>query len=945
MNTSASSRVILRGLALLLAAGVLSPLEAQSRSAKGYEVSLARSGGVTQQLNFNLGDYSLEPFRAGNQTFTRINFRGNVVTDKKGFAELPFCHAALQIPADKKIRVIVESVEQEDIKLDHPIVPSRGVIYRNEDPTKIPFVMATEATRSGFYPAEVVDVTAPYIFRDVKGANLYFRPFQYNAATNTLRVTKSMNVRVEEVVDENEEALSLMSRSHERPVAEMDAAYQNLFLNYQSVATRFPNEIGDKGDLLVIYTSRDKTAIQPYIDYKKKQGFNVKGLEVAKGTNVKNTVKTEYEANKNLLYVQLVGDWADIQSPLGGGANKPMDPTLGWITGDSYAELIIGRFSATSAQQVTDQVNKTMGYDKEPAGDWIKSFLGIASSEGAGAGDDKQSDIQQMTAIQTGRLKPAGYTNYTACHGDNSTSAMSSGAVNKGLSVINYVGHGSETEWVTTSYNTKVAAAATNGFKLPVVCSVACVVGSFQSEPCLAEAMTRNPKGGALCFMGATINQPWTPPMRGQDYFNDLLAGGHTYGGGEAGTSTSNINKATFGSLSVNAHVLMYAESSGSSDLQTIQTWCNFGDVTVKVRTPKNPNPDNSGSGGDDTPNDDTPQPTQLVISGQPQSQSVEAGKSVTFNVGVTGGTAPYSYKWFKNGSTVSTSASYTFTSKSTDNNAKLYAVVSDSKGQSATSSTATLTVTTPQQATVSITPSSTTVPANGTYSFKASVSGSTNTSVRWSATGGTVSTSGYYTAPASAGTYRVRATSAADSTKYAEAVVTVTPVVVPDPDPVIKNLILNGDFEQGVSGWKGAIGSIASWGAAKPAFSGKKCAWLGGYGSENTESLTQTITIPADASSAPLAFAIKVETAENSKNSAYDSLEVQLVENGQVVASPFTFSNLDAASAYLEKEIDLVSYKGRTLQIVFKVTEDQSAQTSFTVDKISMMIDDTRKR
>ncbi len=47
---------------------------------------------------------------------------------------------------------------------------------------------------------------------------------------------------------------------------------------------------------------------------------------MATGTNVKATIQTAYAANPNLLYVQLVGDWADIKSDLGTSSSAPTDP-------------------------------------------------------------------------------------------------------------------------------------------------------------------------------------------------------------------------------------------------------------------------------------------------------------------------------------------------------------------------------------------------------------------------------------------------------------------------------------------------------------------------------------------------------------------------------------------------------------------------------------------
>jgi radical SAM protein with 4Fe4S-binding SPASM domain len=61
---------------------------------------------------------------------------------------------------------------------------------------------------------------------------------------------------------------------------------------------------------------------------------------------------------------------------------------------------------------------------------------------------------------------------------------------------------------------------------------------------------------------------------------------------------------------------------------------------------------------------------------------------------------------------------------------------------------------------TVSIYPVSAMLLTGSTQQFTAFVTGSSNTAVTWSATGGTVSTNGLYTAPATAGTYSATATS-----------------------------------------------------------------------------------------------------------------------------------------------------------------------------------------
>jgi len=77
----------------------------------------------------------------------------------------------------------------------------------------------------------------------------------------------------------------------------------------------------------------------------------------------------------------------------------------------------------------------------------------------------------------------------------------------------------------------------------------------------------------------------------------------------------------------------------------------------------------------------------------------------------------------------------------------------------------------------VSVTPTAGEVDIRKTLAFAATVSGAVDTSVSWSVlepSGGTIAADGTYAAPAAQGTFHLRATSTADPTKFAEAVVRV---------------------------------------------------------------------------------------------------------------------------------------------------------------------------
>ena len=160
---------------------------------------------------------------------------------------------------------------------------------------------------------------------------------------------------------------------------------------------------------------------------------------------------------------------------------------------------------------------------------------------------------------------------------------------------------------------------------------------------------------------------------------------------------------------------------------------------------------------------------TTVSISLTPATSTVVAGGSVQFSATVSG-SSNSAVTWSVTGGSISPSGLFI-----TPSTAGTYAVKATSAADSTKSATASVTVTTAPTVAVSISPSTATVKTGATQQFAATVTGTSNTGVTWSASGGTISSSGLYTAPSSSGNYTVQATSTADTTKSASATVTVT--------------------------------------------------------------------------------------------------------------------------------------------------------------------------
>jgi len=220
---------------------------------------------------------------------------------------------------------------------------------------------------------------------------------------------------------------------------------------------------------------------------------------------------------------------------------------------------------------------------------WRETFIGIGSDEGSGIGDDSEIDYTHVQRIYNNRLDPFTYNTHEQNYDPGASATAVAADVNSGASTIAYCGHGLEDQFYTSGYSNSYVNASTNGDKLPFIVSVACINGAFHyGSDCFAEAWLQKSGGGAIVTWMSTINQPWTPPQRGQDYFYDILSGGFNYDtDGISQTTGYNTTeqRTHWGSIVVNSAVLMLTENNGSDDIETIKTWTTFGDASIQLRT------------------------------------------------------------------------------------------------------------------------------------------------------------------------------------------------------------------------------------------------------------------------------------------------------------------------------------------------------------------------
>lgn len=502
---------------------------------------------------------------------------------KQGAPDLPKYTASIIIPDQADMQVEVINSQYTDYN-DIDVAPSKGNFTRDISPNSVPYIYGDVYTKNTFYPNKLADLHYPHIVRDYRGQTVVLYPFQYNPVTRVLRVYTQMTVKITPKSMTGGEN-PLFNKPNHPLDRNFELTYQRHFLNYDVISTGKTTYIpvNDYGKMLIICHDAFVSAVQPLANWKKQKGIPTElVLASTVGTTptaIKNYIQNYYNLN-GLTFVILVGDHAQIPAyPAVAGAS---DNTYTFVVGsDHYPDLFIGRLSADNITDVQTQVNKIITYEKTPmtGATWYKNGVGIASDEGPG--DDGEYDYQHERNIRT-KLMAFTYSNvaelYDGSQGGadapgNPTPADLAALVNSGVSLINYTGHGSSNSFATTGYSNSNVNVSTNGNKLPIIFSVACVNGDFTTGTCFAEAWLRKSNGGAVGTLMSTINQSWSPPMEGQDEMNDILSQQYITN-----------KKFTFGGVAMNGCMKMN-DTYGAAGEEMTDTWNLFGDPSLMYYT------------------------------------------------------------------------------------------------------------------------------------------------------------------------------------------------------------------------------------------------------------------------------------------------------------------------------------------------------------------------
>jgi PKD repeat protein len=550
-------------------------------AAKGNKATLISSSSGDIVLRFEVNDYDFENVITPNGQAKKLLAAKTGRMLEKGAPDLAKLTASMMIPDEADMQVeVLNSSFTEISGID--IAPSKGNLLRTVDPDTVPYEYGAAYRTNAFFPGKLLELGSPYIIRDFRGQAVTVYSFQYNPVTRVLRVYDKIQVKISPTGKTGKNILK-RNKPKGKLQREFKKVYERHFINFAEAEAevRYTPLLDPIGNMLIVCYSDFMDEMAPFVTWKQSIGYGVDLVNYSTigSSSALKTYVANYYNTYGLTYLLLVGDHAQV--PTSSTSAGDSDNNYGYIVGsDHYLDIFVGRFSAETSAHVTTQVDRTINYERDvlASAEFFRHAIGMGSSEGPG--HNGEYDYQHINLILDD-LEGYGYTPHQ-CHESGGSPALMSSLINAGSGTIFYCGHGSVTQWYTSTWqytSTNVNNDLVNEYELPFIYSVACVVGNFKNYTCFCETWLRatnngNPTG-AVAHAGSTINQSWNPPMDAQDEMADILV------------STSGP-KRTFGGTFVNGLFKMI-DINGSGGETMADTWTIFGDPSVQLRTPGTP--------------------------------------------------------------------------------------------------------------------------------------------------------------------------------------------------------------------------------------------------------------------------------------------------------------------------------------------------------------------
>jgi len=518
-------------LLCVLVVNTYAQVELQLNNSFQKEFSILEKSPYKIKVKSSLNKIKTQTVSTVSGNFVELGCQGfTKIYSNPGRPQLPVLNKLIEVPYGAEIEVNIVSYNEQTIQLTdkglvNKIMPVQRSISKSADISEIPFYYDQAFYQANaFNTAEMVTVTMSGTMRGVRMANMSIAPFRYNPVTNTLKVYNDL---VFEVVFKHPD-IALTEQMKEKYYSPFfESSLGNMINHKQPTAkdalTKYPVKY------VIVSLTTFQSALQPFVYWKRQKGFNVIEKYYASApttATVKTYIQDLYDAGTASdpapTFVLLVGDVAQIPTYTG-VADAAHKTDLFFFTMDGSSDYIpdmyYGRFSATTTTHVTNQVNKTLQYEKYtmPKKTYMDTVVMVAGNDSYG--NDATYGNGQIYYGTTNYFNSAhGMYSFTVYDPNNSESAAGANmraVLYKGVGYANYTAHCGSTGWSEPGFSTSQINSMYNTDKYGLIVGNCCQSNTFNDTECFGEALLRAyPNKGAVGYIGASDYSYWD-----EDYY------------------------------------------------------------------------------------------------------------------------------------------------------------------------------------------------------------------------------------------------------------------------------------------------------------------------------------------------------------------------------------------------------------------------------------------
>ncbi len=509
-------------------------------------------------IQLDLSGYTLEEF----SEYTRFD-----VTEfdwdmdaPVGNPQLPLIPVVLGVPAGMEASVTLIAADWQGAGYGIPYPVQPVLMDCNESPL---FFTELSSNLEGVYPSQTVNLFNPGVWAGVNTVVLQMNPFTWNADTGEFQVASSITARVDFTG-------SGAYQTSVRP--EIANMHHSRIVNYDALNIAVDSSPVSEDDIVYICVvpPENLETITPLLTMVNSLGHHVNIIEAEESLNsyqIASLIKATYQEGvtrfaliparhqqlESKNYGTFVGDfYYELMSP------------------DNYPDIAVGRYPGNSTQ-LENQTAKTMSYityEGVPGEPSLPASVILAAHQEEYPG----KYTANSEAVRTWDYDLADIVFETAYAGEGGTGypEQVAAAIDAGVGIVNYRGHGSTTTWQWLgSWNAGDIYGLENTF-FPPVFNVCCNNGEHDlTYNCLSESWLDGQGIGSSGTLGASAPSGTTANHRMQRVlFWEIFDEGNTCAGEMFAASQTDI-----------------IQTQGGSGLNNARMYHWFGDPSMDIPT------------------------------------------------------------------------------------------------------------------------------------------------------------------------------------------------------------------------------------------------------------------------------------------------------------------------------------------------------------------------